>query len=154
MIDEDDEQNAYGLTYAIVRMLGNHQQAHRWACFARDNWKYANAIKRGYPLGRKFLDCAHLHYDAQNIYQVLVKEGLEPNPEPEPVPHGQAPMAQLHGPFPHGPAPIAQLHGPVPHGPAPIAQLHGPVHGQTQIEEGQEEDEDADLRGKFPDEDE
>ena len=39
----EDEQNAYHLTYNTVRLFGNHQQAYRWACYARDySWKNAN----------------------------------------------------------------------------------------------------------------
>ena len=50
----EDEQFAYHLTYDAVRAFGNHEQAHRWACYARDSWKIANAIKRGYSIGKKF----------------------------------------------------------------------------------------------------
>ena len=101
MINEDDEQYAYSLTYNVVRMFGNQQQADRWGRFARDNWKYTNANKRGYNTGKKFLSLALMFHDKEDIFQVLVDAGLEPNPEL--VHHGQAPMAQLYGPVPHGP---------------------------------------------------
>ena len=51
----EDEQYAYRLTYNAVKIFGNHEQAHRWACYARDSWKIANAIKRGYSIGNEFL---------------------------------------------------------------------------------------------------
>ncbi len=38
-ISYDDEQDAYYLTYNAARLFGNHDQAHRWACYARDSWK-------------------------------------------------------------------------------------------------------------------
>ena len=78
----EDEQYAYHLTYTTVRLYGNHDQAHRWACYARDSWEIANALKRGYSKGKEFLRVARFNCHEEDVYKVLVREGIEPPPNP------------------------------------------------------------------------
>ena len=111
----EDEQFAYHLTYDAVRVFGNHEQAHRWACYARDSWKIANAIKRGYSIGKKFLRLASLYY-REDVYEVLVREGIEEsqiqppnfNVHPQVPPHGQVFHPQNQVP-PQGQVPPHQI---------------------------------------------
>ena len=41
------------LTYNKVIIFINHEQVLSWAYYERDSWKLANAIKRGYSIGKK-----------------------------------------------------------------------------------------------------
>ena len=111
-LSHEDEQFAYQLTYQAARVFGNHEQAHRWACYARDSWKIANAIKRGYSVGKEFLRLTSLYYYEEDVYEVLVREGIEEsqidhnfNAYPQvPLPYGQ--VFHPHDQVPH--------HGQVP----------------------------------------
>ena len=104
----EDEQFAYHLAYKAAKIFGNHEQAHRWACYARDSWKIANAIKKGYSLGKEFLRLASLYYYEEDVYTVLVREGIEEsqidpnfNAYPQvPLPHGQVFHPHLHDQVP------------------------------------------------------
>ena len=98
----EDGQYAYHLTYSAARVFGNHEQAHRWAYYARDSWRISNAIKRGYSIRGKFLKMASLNFYEEDIHKVLVREGIEPEGDndqiPSGPPHAQAPLNLPNGP--------------------------------------------------------
>ena len=83
------KQKAYFLAYNAARNLGTHEQAHRWGCYARDRWKIAHALNRGYSIGKKFLRAAAMFFSEENIDEVMEREGIKHNdPVPQILPHG------------------------------------------------------------------
>ena len=67
--------------FNAARIYGSHEKDDRLRCFARDTWKYTNAIKRGYDIVKKFLKSAFMHYNKEDIYKIRVNERLEKNQE-------------------------------------------------------------------------
>ena len=83
------KQKAYFLAYNAARMFGTHEQAHRWGCYARDRWKIADSLNKGYSVGKKFLRVATMFYFEENIDEVLEREGIKHNDTVPPTPpHG------------------------------------------------------------------
>ena len=140
-LSHEDEQFAYQLTYQAARVFGNHEQAHRWACYARDSWKIANAIKRGYSVGNKFLKLATLYYYEEDVHHVLVKEGME-----------ESQIQPNFNPYPQVPFPHDQVFPPhdqvPPHGQIPFHGLQ--VQNMVGNDEEDEED-DEDIKKKLED---
>ena len=134
----EDEQFAYHLTYDAVRAFGNHEQAHLWACYARNSWKIANAIKRGYSVRKEFLRLASLYYYKEDVYGVLVREGIEESqiqPNFNAYPQVLLPQDQVF--HQHDQVP--------PHG-------HVPPHGlQVQNMGGNDDEDDEDIKKKLED---
>ena len=137
-ISYENEQYAYHLTYNSAKIFGNHDQAHRWACYARDSWRISNAIKRGYSIGSKFLKLANIYFYEEDIHKVLVREGIEPEED-----HDQIPPGPPHAQIP----PPAHAQIPPPHGQAPnVLQV------QNMGKDADDDDEDdEDIRKKLED---
>ncbi len=50
----------------------------------------ANVIKRGYSIGREFLKVVGLFFYKEDIHEVLIREGIDPEVQPNAYhPHGQ-----------------------------------------------------------------
>ena len=144
----EDEQYAYHLTYTTVRLYGNHDQAHRWACYARDSWEIANAIKKGYSKGREFLRVARFNCHEEDVYKVLVREGIEPPPKPAIQRYDHhCPGCPHTAPHGHGQIPPVP-----PHAPYSPPVPHSPPHGPQVPNMGEDDDEDdEDIRKKLED---
>ena len=85
----EDKQKAYFLAYNAARNFGTHEQGHRWGCYARDSLEIANALNKGYSIGKKFLRSAAIFFSEENIDKVLEREGIEHNnPVPPTLSHG------------------------------------------------------------------
>jgi len=145
-ISYENEQYAYHLTYNSARVFGNHDQAHRWACYARDSWRISNAIKRGYSIGSKFLKLANIYFYEEDIHKVLVREGIEPEEDHDQIPPGP-PHAQIpppHGQIPPGP-------GQIPHGQAPPNLSNGTQVQNMGKDDDDDDEDDEDIRKKLED---